>query len=110
MGSGYLNDDGYTAALDILIVAFCRSYYARAQAIKTGKYKKRTLMEYEYINLRLEDAAREIAGDDFEKYINEIGMNIGYANSDVDYVSEMEYKRTKREVKLNIAKKLHLLD
>ena len=110
MGAEQLTDIGYTAAVDILVVAFCRSYYARARAIKTGKYKKRTLMEYEYMNSRISEAAREVAGDDFEKYINEIGLSKGYANSEVEYVSEYEYKRTKKEVKVNIAKKMHLID
>ena len=110
MGSGYLSDTGYTIAIDVVVVAFCRSYSARELAIRSGKYKKRTLMEYEYINRSLTDAAREIAGDDFDKYIHEIGYSIGYSASQVDFVSEYEYKRTKKEVKLNIARKLHLLD
>ncbi len=67
-------------------------------------------MEYEYVNVRLEDAAREIVGSDFEIYINEIGESIGYASSRIDGISENAYKRKKREVKINIAKKLHLLD
>ena len=110
MGAGELTDIGYTVAVDVLVVAFCRSYYARSHAIKTGKYKKRTLMEYEYMNSRISDAAREIAGDDFETYINEIGLCKGYAKSEVEYVSEYEYKRTKKEVKVNIARKMHLID
>ena len=110
MGSGYMREEDYNEAIDILIVAFCRSYYARAGAIKSGSCKKRTLMEYEYINRCIEDAAREVAGDDFDKYIYEIGMSIGYANSKVGDICETRYKKIKRSVKVNIGKKMHLLD
>ena len=100
MGTGYLSDKGYGDTLDYLIVAFCRDYQARESAIEEKSCKKRTLMEYEYINRRLADAATEIVGDDFEIYINEIGNKIGYAYSEIDDISETEYKVLKKEVKL----------
>ena len=110
MGLGYLISIGYRDTLDALIVAFCKDYFSRQEAIGNGKLGKRTRMEYEYINRRLEDAAREIVGDDFEAYIKALGQSIGYAYSDVLDISESEYKKLKKEVKVNIAKKLHLLD
>ncbi len=110
MGAGYLNIVGYRATLDCLIVAFCRDFISRKQAIESGECKKRTRMEYEYLNGRLREAAREIVGDDFEAYIYEIGESIGYAMSDVCGICESEYKKRKKEVKINIARKLHLLD
>ena len=67
-------------------------------------------MEYEYINRRLREAAGEVVGVDYRIYINEIGDKIGYAYSRVDGISETEYKERKKEVKLSIARKLHLLD
>lgn len=110
MGAGYLNERGYTDAVDTLVVAFCKSYSARAEAIKKGEYSKRTLMEYKYMNARISDAAREVAGNIFEQYIYEIGVSVGYSASSIELISEYEYKKTKREVKINIAKKMHLID
>lgn len=110
MGVGYLIDIGYRDTLDLLIIAFCKDYFSRKQTLGKGECGKRIRMEYEYINRRIEDGAREIVGDDFEIYIREIGEKIGYAYSDVPDISESEYKKAKKEVKVNIAKKLHLLD
>lgn len=110
MGVGYLKDVVYRDTLDDLIVAFCRDYSSRKGAISSGKCKRRTRMEYEYINARISEAAREIVGEEFEKYINEIGFSVGYANSEVYGISEKSYKENKKEVKVNIARKLHLLD
>ena len=52
----------------------------------------------------------EVVGRDYEIYIRERGDGRGYARSAVIDVSESSYKRLKREVKINIAKKLHLMD
>ena len=71
---------------------------------------RRTLMEYEYLNRRISDAAKEVAGDAYIIYIKEIGENVGYAQSAAEDVSEYTYKKVKKEVKINIAKKLHLID
>lgn len=110
MGAGYLDITDYRATLDMLIVAFCKDYFDRKSVIESGIGTKRTRMEYEYINSRIADAAREIVGDDFEIYIKEIGNASGYAKSCVSYISESGYKKYKRAVKVNIAKKLHLID
>ena len=110
MGVGYLKTIGYRDTLDRLVVAFCRDYFFRKSAIESGEVSKRTRMEYEYINGRIAEAAREIVGGDYEIYIEEIGEARGYAGSEVLSISESTYKQYKKEVKVNIAKKLHLLD
>lgn len=110
MGAGNVNRDNLDAALDLLVVAICQGFEERRRAIESGSYGKRTLMEYEYINRRVAEAAREIVGFDYDIYINEIGNKIGYAKSEVCDVCETEYKRLKKEVKLNVARRLHLFD
>jgi len=110
MGTGYLIDIGYRDTLDFLIVGFCRDYSERKAAIAQEKCNRRTRMEYEYINQRIADAAIEIVGDNYEIYIKEIGRHVGYARSAVNGICESEYKKRKKDVKVNIAKKLHLLD
>ena len=110
MGVGYVNDNGFSETLDFLIIALCRDFETRERSIKEKSCNRRTLMEYEYINRRLVDAAREIVGESYGIYIKEIGERIGYAYSRVDGLSETDYKIKKKEVKLNIARKLHLLD
>lgn len=110
MGIGCLSKAAYRDTLDVLVVAFCKDYFYRKAEIERGTCSKRTRMEYEYINRRISDAAMEIVGGDFEIYIKEIGDAVGYAKSSVEYISESGYKTTKKEVKINIARKLHLLD
>ena len=110
MGTGYLRSIGYRDTLDYLVVAFCKDYFFRKAQIESATCSRRIRMEYEYVNRRISEAAREVVGDDYEIYIKEIGEGIGYANSELPDVSESRYKTFKREVKINIAKKLHLLD
>ena len=110
MGTWYMNDAGYSDTLDYLIIAICRDFRTRQLAIKEKNFKRRTLMEYEYLNRRLIEAASEVVGDDYEIYIKEIGERIGYAYSEIEDISETQYKDRKREVKINIAKQLHLMD
>lgn len=110
MGVGYMSEPDYRDTLDGLVVAFCRDYFFRKEAIKESACTRRTLMEYEYINRRIAEAAHEIVGEEFEAYVKEIGYCVGYAGSDVYGISETTYKKLKKEVKVNIAKKLHLLD
>ena len=110
MGVGYLKFSGYRDTLDMLVIAFCKDYFFRKEEIESGASSRRTRMEYEYINGRIADAAREVVGDDYEIYIREIGEARGYAYSDILDISEGTYKQAKKEVKINIAKKLHLLD
>ena len=99
------------STLDSVIVALCRDYERRARAISEGSYGKRTLMEYRYINFRILEAAEEIAGQALaERFIYEIGREIGYAKSALTVMSEPTYKRKKCEIKRAIAEKLHLVD
>ena len=99
------------STLDCVVVALCLDYERRAQAIAEGSYSKRTLMEYRYINFRILEAAEEIVGAVFaERFIYEIGREIGYAKSELAVMSEVIYKRKKGEVKRAIAEKLHLVD
>ncbi|MBQ1260670.1 MAG: hypothetical protein IIX96_01495 [Clostridia bacterium] len=97
--------------LDGVIVALCLDYERRKSAIEEKSFRRRTLMEYDYINKRIYEAAAEVVGEaDAELYIAEIGEKIGYAKSGAPLISEVSYKRKKSEVKRNIALKLHLTD
>lgn len=110
MGARYINDESYVDTLDYLIIAICRDFRTRQRAIEEKRFRRRTLMEYEYLNRRLIEAASDVVGDDYETYIDEIGNKIGYAYSKIDDISETEYKCRKKEVKISIAKRLHLMD
>lgn len=113
MDTGRLNPRylGYTASVDALVVALCADYDRREVAMKRGSVSRRTDMEYRYLNFRIMEAAAEIVGEaEAYTYINEIGRKIGYARSQIGTASETTYKIKKGEVKLNIARKLHLLD
>ena len=96
--------------LDKLVVAFCADYGRRREAVAEGSMGMRTEMEYKYLNHRIFEGAAEVVGAELaELYIEEIGSNVGYANSKHPASCEAGYKREKREVKLSIAKKLHLV-
>lgn len=111
MGTRNLTDGGYTDTLDAIIVALCKDYARREEALLLGECSRRTAMEYRYINARLYEAATEVVGIcDGVTYIHEIGDRTGYARSKIDYVSESTYKLMKKEVKKRIARKLHLAD
>lgn len=103
-------ESGYTDTLDGIIIALCKDLGRREDAVRDKCCSKRTAMEYEYINSRIHTAAREIAGDEADIYIHEIGERTGYAYSSVMKVSESTYKKMKKEIKFNIAKKLHMID
>ena len=106
-----MNDGAYGETLDNLIVAICRDYTRRENAITDKCCSARTAMEYRYLNSSVLRAAIEVAGEsDGRMYIYEIGEKIGYAYSSVEDVSEGTYKQIKKEVKRNIARKLHLFD
>lgn len=109
MGARYI-EKGYTDTLDGVIVALCKDYCRRRESGSGIGYSKRTMMEYDYINSILTRAAAEIVGEgDADVMLAEIGDRIGYAYSAIEAVSESTYKTMKKEVKLNIAKKLHML-
>ena len=98
-------------SLDTLIVALCGEYFRMRDAAREGELSYRTVMEYRYYSFKIYDAAAEIVGErEAESYIGEIGSRLGYARSSVDGVSEVTYKQRKRRVKINIARRLHLLD
>ena len=100
-----------SSSLDVLITALCLDYPRREKAIRDGLSSRRTLTEYRYFNFKIYEAVKEVVGEEFAYvYIKEIGENIGYANTALDTLSEVAYKQRKKEVKENIAKKLHLED
>lgn len=93
-----------------LVSAFCRDYDRRKEAIRQERCSRRVLTELKFINYKILEAAREIAGDDAEIYIREIGNKKGFASSEAEWIGESTYKLMKAEVTQNIAKKLHLTD
>jgi uncharacterized metal-binding protein len=96
--------------LDALLIALCLDYRRRADAIEKRSAQKRTDTEFRYLNFNIFEAAAEIVGEKYaEEYIKEIGERVGYAKSRVAFSSEAGYKNTKRLIKDNIAKKLHLI-
>ncbi len=98
-------------SLDVLVVALCLDYSRRQQAIEGRCVTKRVDTEFRYYNFKIFDATAEIVGDALaESYIEEIGKKIGYAKSSLYEVSEATYKKYKKLIKENIAKKLHLTD
>ncbi len=96
---------------DALAAALCADYFRRERAIVDGEVPLRVRMEYEYLNRRIYTAARELCEgeEDALGYIEEIGARRGYAKSRFT-VSEKTYKVKKKEVKLNILRRLYLLD
>lgn len=110
MGVGYLDCASFRKTLDMLVIAFCSDYAARKRLIEAGECTRRTVMEYKYLNGIILEAAEEVVGRYAETYIDEIGKSVGYAYSEVDDISETTYKKIKREVKINIARRLHLID
>jgi len=96
--------------VDILVSALCRDFPRRAKAIEEAHASRRTLIEFRYLNFKIWNAVGEIVSEEkIPVYIKEIGENVGYAKSAVE-ISEVAYKSTKRLIKDNIAKKLHLAD
>ncbi len=100
-----------TDTLSELVVALCKDYGRRREAVKEKRFSHRVTVEYKYMNYKILDAAREIAGEDAEIYIKEIGESTGYAKSELcDITSERIYKTKKSDVAFNIARRLHFLD
>lgn len=98
-------------SVDRLAAALCADYFRRERVIRAGDAPLRVRMEYEYLNRRILAAARELCEgeEDALGYIEEIGEKRGYAKSRFT-VSEKTYKIKKREVKLNILRRLYLLE
>lgn len=102
-------DPEYTPTLDGVVVALCADYPRRQSFIEKGGLSKRCEMEYKYLNYKILEAACEVTDDRLARIlIKDIGDKVGYAYTEAYYLSESTYKRQKREVKINIAKKLHL--
>ena len=109
MGAGRLSVT-LPLTLERLITAICADYERRCEEIVGGRVNVRVEMEYKYMNHRIFEGAAEIVGSELASaYINEIGSRTGYVNSRDPSSSEGRYKSDKKEVKLNIARKLHLI-
>ena len=97
--------------LDTLLAGLCMDFFRREEALRAGTASFRVRMEYEYLNVRIFEAACEEChdGEEARLYIEEIGEKIGYASSRAA-CSETTYKQKKQRIRRNILKKLHLLD
>ena len=103
--------DVKNTSVDMIIVALCRDYFRREDALINKSVTKRTDTEYRYYNFKIFDATAEICGEKWAPvYIKEIGNKTGYAKSELTFYSEVTYKNYKRMIIDNIAKKLHLVD
>ncbi len=92
-----------------LIVALCDDYERRCALINSRLLPRRIDMELRYLNFKIYDATSEVVGEsEAEKFINEIGKRIGYAKTNILDLSEAIYKKYKREVVENIARKMYL--
>ena len=95
--------------LDYLVRALCADYFRREKMILSREAERRVDNELRYLNFKIFDAASEVVGERrAETYISEIGNSIGYAKSQIGYLSEGSYKQNKLLVKHNIAKRLYL--
>ena len=107
-GDIIMNEKG---SLDKLVVALCADYARRKRAVRDKLVGRRVRMEYSYINARMLEGAGEIAGGLLaEAFIDEIGNAVGYAHSKIDCLGENAYKTYKKDIKENIARRLHLID
>ncbi len=96
--------------IDEVAVSLCADYFRRRRCIEDKSVGKRVRMEYAYINAKILDAAASIVGTVYaEIYIREIGARIGYASSEVDNISEVTYKKKKKEVKAEILKNIYYI-
>lgn len=97
--------------LDLLVTGLCADFARRERLINEGAVSRRTLTEIRYINIKILEAAQEVVEERYARlFIKEIGENIGFANTKIEIYSETFYKTLKKEIKANIAKKLHLTD
>ena len=106
MGNRFVKQD----TLDGLVVSLCRDFDRRERALCKNDVSHRTKVELKYINYKISEAAREVAGEEYAVYIKEIGREIGYAKTEISEISEAAYKLKKAEIKANIARRLHLTD
>ena len=98
------------ASLDTLVSSLCADYARRSELIQKGGLSRRVETELRYLNAKIIDATLEFCNDaELDSFIIEIGDSIGYANSALEYMSESTYKRKKRDIKENIARRLYLV-
>ena len=96
--------------LDEIIKAYCADFLRRAEVIADKSAPFNVIMEYKFLNYRIFDAASEMSGvGNALAFITDIGEGRGYAKSELSAMSESVYKTKKREIKLNIARRLSLL-
>ena len=96
--------------LDAIVISLCADFSRRAEVISNKTAPYNVIMEYRFLNYRMINAAVEMAGTrDALSFINDIGNNVGYSDSELWTLSERVYKLRKREVKYNIAKRLSLI-
>ena len=106
-----MSDFGKRDTMRALVVALCRDYLRRREAILRVSVTRRVAMEYKYLNARIFDGARDAVGEQFAmRMILEIGEEVGYAKSDFDFLSEGTYKEMKTRAIRAIAARLHLSD
>ena len=109
MGAGYVNYE-ISPSLDLLVVALCADYERRESMIYSHTLPSRVETEYRYLNAKIRCAAEELLGEAVAPImIKEVGERKGYAKSELEIMSEKSYKTKKRALKIEIAKKLHLL-
>ena len=94
-----------------IVELLSRDYEWRKCVIKEKRMTPRVRTEYAYINAKLYSASQDIVGPQYaDIFIHEIGNKIGFAKSRVDCMSEGTYKLYKTRIKLNMLRKLYLLD
>ena len=104
-----MQNNALTDTLDFLIRALCADYFRREKIIIRAEAERRVDNELRYLNFKIFDAASEIVGEGkAATFISEIGNAVGYAKSDVYYLSEGTYKQYKSLIKQNIIKNLYL--
>ena len=97
------------AALDGLVTALCADFARSEELLRHGDLSRRVECELRYLNAKIIDATLEICDDsELDGFINEIGSSVGYAKSSITHISEKTYKKRKREIKDNIARRLYL--
>ena len=96
--------------VDALVVALCSDYERREEVIRNKSASYRVIMTYRFLNYKILDAASAIAGTrDSLDFIKEIGEKRGYTKTEVA-LGERAYKLTKLYVKVEIARRLGLID
>ena len=99
------------APLDGLICALCADYARREELLRRGGLSRRVECELRYLNAKIIDTTLEICDDsELDGFITEIGSSVGYAKSELYHLSEGTYKKRKREIKNNIARRLYLTE